>query len=204
MRLSVLCRIALGLAGAVIATPARSESPPLLDISDPARGISFLAALPRTDSNHDPPNGSPYQALSLGRHGIGLHSAYRVEPRPLSQAEQKQEWAKSRPTIGVAFHKGSWTLAAEYLRRGRTPLIDRGRFGSGKFFIGAKYQWSEDFSAYFGASRGISAGLRWQIADDQEAALTFVSQSPHREIRELFDLRSSERNVVTLTYGLKF
>lgn len=201
MRTVLFCCVGLSLAA--FSSPVGAESPPLLGVAHVGRGASFLVELPQDVSGLDPPGGSVSQVLSFGRQGFKLHSVHFFEPFPVPK-ERKPEWAKSRPAMGVAFEVGSWTVAVEYLRRDRSPIIDRGRFGgSDKFFVGAQYRWNEDVSAYLGISREVSAGFRWRLGDDGEVALTYVSR-PNREIRTLFDPLRDEHNITTLTYGWKF
>ena len=184
--------------------PAMAESPPLFDRVTLNRGFSVLAAVSRESSGLDPPNVATSQVFSLGRKGQWSWSqqhTLQLDPMPASQEERNPEWAKSHPSIGVAFQNQGWTAAIEYTRKNQSPWIDRGGFNSGKFFAGIGYQ-EGNVSAYLGLSRGPSAGIHWRGKDGDEAALTFVARSPNRDIRYLFDGQTTDplRNVVTLTY----
>jgi hypothetical protein len=161
-------------------------------------------------SGLDPPHWTTTQVFTFGRKG-GLNSSQQhslqLEPLMESQTGPTPEWAKSRPAIGLAYRgSGNWTAAIEYTRpKDQFHLIDRGGFNSGKLFAGIGYQY-EQTSAYFGFSRGPSAGIHWRGKDGDEAALTFVARSPNRDIRHLFDGQTMDplRNVVTLTYRKPF
>lgn len=197
-----------------LGTPACAESPLLLETVPLNRGFTLSAALPRVTSGLDPPQWETTRILTVGRGGQ-WHSReqYRLQfdqspiPSGIHQTEPVPDWAKSHSALGVAFQSGSWMAAVEYQRRNRVPLIDRGYFGSsGKVFAGLKYQFDASTSFYAGVSRGVSAGVRWVGRDGDEAAFTFVAQSPNRGIRELFagSPASDLRNVVALTYRKPF
>ncbi len=205
----VLCLIG-GLLVPALGTPASAESLPLLETVPLHRGLTFSAALPKATFGLDPPQWTTTQVFAFGRGG-GWYSSqqysFQFEPWMESQTGPTPEWAKSRPAVGLAYRgSGNWTAAIEYTRRkDQSHLIDRGWFNSGKLFAGIGYQY-EQTTAYVGLSRGLTAGIHWRGRDGAEAAFTFVTQSPNRDIRSLFDGQTSGglRNVVTLTYRKPF